>query len=109
MSLQLSDIRKVIMFYAVVIGLSFLVVMIVPLFTQGEAVLLINMLTPLIATLLMLFVFTREGFTVEGRASSPLASEYLGGESGLFTWIGALLVAGWLLSRRQSRPSYAPA
>jgi len=30
---------------------------------------------------------------------SPLALEYLAGESGVFTLIGIMLIAGWLLHR----------
>ncbi|HRQ42439.1 MAG TPA: CPBP family intramembrane metalloprotease [Chloroflexota bacterium] len=40
--------------------------------------------------------------------TSALATEYLGGESGLFTLLGVILVAGWLVGWRK-RPSYQPA
>jgi membrane protease YdiL (CAAX protease family) len=42
---------------------------------------------------------------------SPLALEYLAGESGLFTLVGIILIAGWLLYRlnQQQVVSVAPA
>jgi hypothetical protein len=42
---------------------------------------------------------------------SPLALEYLAGESGVFTLIGIILIAGWLLYRlnHQQAASALPA
>lgn len=40
--------------------------------------------------------------------TSPLALEYLAGESGLFTFIGIVLVAGWLLRRLDRQERAAP-
>lgn len=45
-------------------------------------------------------------FTV---TTSPLATEYLAGESGLLTLMGYGLVAGWLLYRLSPRPEVTPA
>ncbi len=41
-------------------------------------------------------------------AASPLAAEYLGGESGLLTLIPTALLAGWLLRRLSPDPELAP-
>ena len=45
-------------------------------------------------------------FTV---ASSPLATEYLGGESGLLTLLPTAVLAGWCLMRLRSRAGMRPA
>lgn len=65
---SLSDIRKVIVFFCLVIALSVTTISLIP----GEAVVPVNMFTPLVAALLMLFVLTREGYTAAGRASLGL-------------------------------------
>lgn len=65
---SLSAIRKVIVFFCLVIALSVTTISLIP----GEAVVPVNMFTPLVAALLMLFVLTREGYTAAGRASLGL-------------------------------------
>lgn len=65
---SLSDIKKVIVFFCLVIALSLTTISLIP----GEAVVPVNMFTPLAAALLMLFVLTREGYTAAGRASLGL-------------------------------------
>jgi membrane protease YdiL (CAAX protease family) len=54
-----------------------------------------------------MFWFVFSSFTV---TTSPLATEYLAGESGLLTIIGYALVAGWLLYRLNKRlhPALSP-
>jgi membrane protease YdiL (CAAX protease family) len=56
------------------------------LWPRAEIVVLINMLTPLLAGLIMLFAVTREGYTKEGRASLGL------GRLGLRWWSLALVL-----------------
>ena len=53
---------------------------------QREFVLQVHMLTPLLATLLMLFVFTRDGYKGKNRLSLGLIS------SGRQTWLAAFLL-----------------
>lgn len=65
---SLSNLSKVVVFFCITIALSLLTISLIP----GEGVVLINMFTPLAATLVMLLVVTSEGYKVEGWASLGL-------------------------------------
>lgn len=65
---SLSDLNKVFVFYCITIVLSLLTISLIP----GEGVLLVNMFTPLVATLIMMFIVTGEGYRREGWASLGL-------------------------------------
>jgi len=65
---SLSDLSKVVAFFCITIVLSLLTISLIP----GEGVLLVNMFTPLVATLIMLLIVTGEGYRAEGWASLGL-------------------------------------
>jgi uncharacterized protein len=111
MATHLSNYQKAGLFYALAMALSFGVVLFFRLaLPQAQIVILVNMLTPLLAALLMLFVVTRDGYSREVRAGLGL------GRSGWRMWglavVAPLLVLvvayglGWLSS---SVPVEAPA
>jgi len=80
----LSDPVKAIVFYAIAFGLEFVAaVALAPLL--GEMAVLVGMFTPTIATLVMLLLVTREGYTRAGWASLGLH------RTGLRAWGLALL------------------
>jgi len=80
----LSDPVKAIVFYAIAFGLEFVAaVALAPLL--GELAVLVGMFTPTIATLVMLLLVTREGYTRAGWASLGLH------RAGLRVWWFALL------------------
>jgi membrane protease YdiL (CAAX protease family) len=80
----LSDPVKAIVFYAIAFGLEFVAaVALAPLL--GELAVLVGMFTPTIATLVMLLLVTREGYTRAGWASLGLH------RTGLRAWGLALL------------------
>jgi len=84
---NLSSLTKAVLFYVITLTLSLpLILLFQVLWPQAEIVVLINMLTPLLAGLIMLFVVTREGYTKEGRTSLGL------GRLGLSWWGLALLL-----------------
>lgn len=65
---SLSDLNKVVVFFCITITLSLITISLIP----GEGVLLVNMFTPLVATLIMLLIVTGEGYRVQGWASLGL-------------------------------------
>jgi uncharacterized protein len=84
---NLSNLTKAVLFYVVTMALSLpLILVFQALWPRAEIVVLINMLTPLLAGLIMLFVVTREGYTKEGRASLGL------GRLGLHWWSMAFVL-----------------
>jgi uncharacterized protein len=84
---HLSNIKQASLFFGLVMSLSLGLVLIFRFFLpQGEVVILLNMLTPLLATLIMMFVVTREGYGGDRRFSlglAPLARQ---------TWVLAFLL-----------------
>lgn len=73
---HLTDLTKAFIFY----GLAFTLTLIVaPLSSLGEGVLLLAMFTPLISLLLMLLVVTRDGYSKAGWASLGLQRAGFGG------------------------------
>lgn len=84
---HLSDLKKAGLFYGLAMTLSIAVVLSlrarVP---EAEVVIMMNMMTPLLATFIMLFVVTREGYTRDGQSSLGL------GRSGWRSWALALLL-----------------
>lgn len=84
---NLSDLKKAALFYGLVMILSLGLVLFFRLRdSQNDMVIPINMLTPLLATIIMMFVVTRDGYTRTGRASLGL------GHSGWRSWGLALLL-----------------
>lgn len=84
---NLSNLTKATLFYVITLTLSLpLILLFQSLWPRAGIVVLINMLTPLLAALFMLFVVTREGYTKQGRASLGL------GRLGLRWWVPALLL-----------------
>lgn len=70
---NLSNLTKAVLFYIITMALSLpLILVFQALWPRAEIVVLINMLTPLLAGLIMLFGVTRDGYTKEGRASLGL-------------------------------------
>jgi membrane protease YdiL (CAAX protease family) len=89
---NLSNLTKAGLFYVVTMALSLpLILVFQALWPRAEIVVLINMLTPLLAGLIMLFVLTRDGYTREGRASLGL------GRLGLRWWGLALILPSLVL------------
>ena len=82
---HLSDRAKAFLFYTIALGLTLSVSMLLPPFL-GESAVLIHMFTPLIATLLMLLVVTRDGYTKTGWAALGMQ------RAGFRAWGLALLV-----------------
>ena len=87
---QLTDPAKAVVFYALAFGLTVSVALLAPLL--GEATIIVHMFTPLLATLLMLLVVTREGYSRAGWGS--LGLQHLG----LRSWPLALLAPVAVLS-----------
>jgi len=84
---NLSDLKKAGLFYGLAMILSLAVVLFFrAIAPQAEIVLPVNMMTPLLATVIMLFVVTRDGYTRNGRSSLGL------GRSGWRSWALALLL-----------------
>src|SRR6266508_4487661 len=84
---HLSDLKKAGLFYGLAMILSITVVLSLRArLPEAEVVIMMNMMTPLLATLIMLFVVTREGYTRDGRSSLGL------GRSGWRSWVLALLL-----------------
>lgn len=84
---NLSDLKKAALFYGLVMILSLGLVLFFRLRdSQNDMLIPINMLTPLLATIIMMFVVTRDGYTRTGRASLGL------GHSGWRSWGLALLL-----------------
>jgi membrane protease YdiL (CAAX protease family) len=84
---NLSNLTKAVLFYVITLALSLpLILLFQALWPRAGIVVLINMLTPLLAGLIMLFGVTRDGYTQEGRASLGL------GRSRLRWWGLALLL-----------------
>lgn len=84
---HLSDLKKAGLFYGLAMTLSLTVVLFFrAMVPQAEIVLPVNMMTPLLATVIMLFVATRDGYTRNGRSSLGL------GRSGWRSWALALLL-----------------
>jgi membrane protease YdiL (CAAX protease family) len=83
---NLSNLSKAVLFFIITMILSLPLILLFQTFLpQAEIVGLINMLTPLLAGLIMLFVVTREGYTKEGRTALGL------GRLG-FSWWGLALL-----------------
>lgn len=100
---HMSNYQKVGLFYVLAMTLSFAVVLFFRLvLPRADIVILVNMLTPAVATLLMLFVVTRDGYSRAGLAGLGL------GRSGWRMWGLAIVVpllvlavvygVGWLSS-----------
>lgn len=84
---NLSDLKKAALFYGLVMILSLALVLFFRITApQNDMVIPVNMLTPLLATVMMLFVITRDGYARDGRASLGL------GRSGWRSWGLALLL-----------------
>lgn len=84
---NLSDLTKAVLFYIITMALSLPLILLFQAFLpRAEIVVLANMLTPLLAGLIMLFGVTGEGYTKAGRASLGL------GRLGLPWWGLALLL-----------------
>jgi membrane protease YdiL (CAAX protease family) len=84
---NLSNLTKAVLFYVITLTLSLPLILLFQTFLpRAEIVVLLNMLTPLLAGLIMLFVVTREGYTQAGRASLGL------GRLGLPWWGLAFLL-----------------
>ena len=84
---NLSDLKKAGLFY----GLAMIFSLAVVLFFRARVpeirvLIMLNMMTPLLATVIMLFVVTRDGYTRNGRSSLSL------GRSGWRSWALALLL-----------------
>jgi uncharacterized protein len=90
----LSNLKKASLFFGLVMTLTLAVVLIFRLaLPQSELVILAHMLTPLLATLIMLFVVTRDGLAVSRSASETNGRLPLGfTRSGRQTWGLALLL-----------------
>jgi uncharacterized protein len=84
---NLSDLKKAGLFYGLAMTLSLIVILLFrAVAPQARIVIWANMMTPLLATVIMLFVVTRDGYTRNGRSSLGL------GCSGWRTWALALLL-----------------
>jgi membrane protease YdiL (CAAX protease family) len=84
---NLSNLTKAVLFYLITMALSLpLILVFQALWPRAEIVVLINMFTPLLAGLIMLFGVTRDGYTPEGRAALGL------GRSGRRWWGLALIL-----------------
>lgn len=84
---HLSDLKKAGLFYVVVMSLSLVIVLLFrALAPRAEFVVLINTLTPLLAVVLMLLVFTRDGHRRAGWSALGL------GQSGRRLWGLTLLL-----------------
>lgn len=84
---NLSNLKKAALFYGLVMALTLAVVLIFRLvMPQNDLVILAHMLMPLLATLIMLFVFTGDGYGGDGRLPLGLT------RSGWQTWGVALLL-----------------
>lgn len=84
---NLSDLKKAGLFYGLAMTLSLIVILLFrAVAPQAGIVIWANMMTPLLATVIMLFVVTRDGYTRNGRASLGL------GRSGWRSWALALLL-----------------
>lgn len=84
---NLSNLTKAVLFYVITMALSLpLILVFQALWPKAEILVLINMLTPLLAGLIMLFIVTRDGHTQEGRTSLGL------GRLGLRWWGLALIL-----------------
>ena len=84
---NLSNLGKAGLFYLLVMTLSLALVLFFRITApQNDMVIPIHMLTPLLATLIMLFMATREGYARDGRASLGF------GRSGWRSWGLALLL-----------------
>jgi membrane protease YdiL (CAAX protease family) len=81
---QLTTSAKALLFFGIALGLTLTVSLLAPLL--GQATPLVHMFTPLLATLLMLLVVTRDGYTKAGWAALGLQ------RAGLRAWGLALLV-----------------
>ena len=84
---NLSNLTKAVLFYVITMAISLPLILLFQTFLpRAEILVLINMLTPLLAALIMLFGVTGEGYTKEGRASLGL------GKLGLRWWGLAFLL-----------------
>ncbi|HSL46891.1 MAG TPA: CPBP family intramembrane glutamic endopeptidase [Anaerolineales bacterium] len=84
---NLSNLGKAGLFYLLVMTLSLALVLFFRITApQNDMVIPVNMMTPLLATVIMLFLMTGEGYTREGRAPLGL------GRSGWRSWGLALLL-----------------
>lgn len=84
---NLSNLTKAVLFYIITLTLSVPLILLFRAFLpRAEIVVLMNMMTPLLAALIMLFVVTKEGYTKEGWASLGL------GRLGLSWWGWAFLL-----------------
>src|SRR5215208_3524101 len=81
---HLTTSAKALLFFGIALGLTLIVSLLAPLL--GEATPLVHMFTPLLATLLMLLVVARDGYTKAGWAVLGLQ------RAGLRAWGLALLV-----------------
>jgi membrane protease YdiL (CAAX protease family) len=81
---QLTTSTKAFLFFAIAFGLTLMVSLLAPLL--GDATLIVHMFTPLLATLLLLLVVTRDGYTKAGWAALGLH------RAGLRAWGLALLL-----------------
>jgi hypothetical protein len=72
---NLSNLGKAGLFYLLVMTLSLALVLFFRIAApQNDMVIPVNMMTPLLATVIMLFLMTGEGYTREGRAPLGLAA-----------------------------------
>jgi membrane protease YdiL (CAAX protease family) len=72
---NLSNLTKAVLFYIITMAISLpLILLFQAILPRAEILVLINMLTPLLAALIMLFGVTGEGYTKEGRASLGLGN-----------------------------------
>src|SRR5262245_30280356 len=84
---NLSNLTKATLYYIITMAISIPLILIFQTFLpKAEIVVLINMYTPFLAALIMLFGVTRDGYTKEGRASLGL------GHLGLSWWGLAFLL-----------------
>jgi uncharacterized protein len=81
---QLTTSAKAFVFFGIAFGLTLTVSLLAPLL--GDATLIVHMFTPLLATLLLLLVVTRDGYTKAGWAALGLH------RAGFRTWGLALLL-----------------
>jgi membrane protease YdiL (CAAX protease family) len=81
---NLTPLTKALLFFGIAFGLTLTVSLLAPLL--GEATPIVHMFTPLVSTLLMLLVVTRDGYTKAGWAALGMH------RAGLRSWGLALLV-----------------
>ena len=90
---HLSELKKASLFYFIVMALSLALVIFFRLSApQSDIVVLVNMLTPALATVIMLYVLTSDGYKRKGTFSLGLS------RSGWHGWGPALLLPLFVLT-----------